>query len=206
MAKMFTYDPDTAKKLLADAGYSTGLKITVNSSAVATRFLEKMAIIQENWAAAGITITIKTYESATYSSLIFGRKYTDMAISTWGNNGLDDAFGWAHGGWRGKGGATSVYDFSNVIDDTAEATYKKLMDTLDQATADKMRKDENVLEIGLAWEVQTPTPYTYFFWAPWFKGYAGEVGLGPDPGENGSISWFAWVDTSLKQQMTGVKQ
>jgi len=205
-AKMFTYDPDTAKKLLADAGFPTGIKITVNTASSNTRMLEKLAIVKENWAAAGIDATLKPIEPATYTSLIFGRKYTDMAASTWGNNGLDDAFGWAHGGWVGKGGASSVYNFSNVNDPVADETYKKLMDTLDQAAADKIRKDENVREIDLAWEVITPTPYSYFFWAPWVKGYLGEVGLGPDPGENGSTSWFQWIDLGLKQKITGQQQ
>ena len=205
-AKMFTYDPDTAKKLLADAGLPTGLKLTVNASSAGARFIELLTIVKENWAAAGIDMTIKQWESATYSSLIFGRKYTDMAASTWGNNGLDDAFGWAHGGWVGKGRASSVYNFSNVTDPVAEATYIKLMDTVDPATQEKMRRDENVYEIDQAWEVILPTPYTYWFWAPWFKGYAGEVGLGPDPGENYSLAWFTWLDRPLKQKITGIKE
>jgi peptide/nickel transport system substrate-binding protein len=206
LAKMFTYDTATAKKLLSDAGFPNGLKLTVNCSSSNVRLIEKLSIIKENWAAAGIDMTIKTHEPATYTSLIFGRKYQDMAASTWGNNGLDDAFGWANGGWVGKGGASSVYNFSNVTDQVAADTYNKLMDTVDQATQDKIRRDENVREIDLAWEVITPTPYTNNFWAPWFKGYQGEVGIGPDPGENGGVSWFVWIDKNLKQKITGQKQ
>jgi hypothetical protein len=128
-----------------------------------------------------------------------------MAYSTWGNNGVDDVFGWAHDGWVGKGGAKSVYAFSSVNDPVATETYRKLMDTLDFETREKIRKEENIREIGLCWEISLPIPYSYYFWAPWLKGYSGEAGIGPDPPEFGGICRYAWIDKAIKSKVTGVK-
>ena len=43
----------------------------------------------------------------------------------------------------------------------------------------------------------------YEFWTPWLKGYSGEVGVGPDPGENMGVFRYVWVDQDLKYEITG---
>ncbi len=205
LRKLYEYQPEMAKKLLADAGYPTGFKTEVAVSAAWPKGIEHLTIVKEDWKAIGVELEIKPIESATYGSLIYGKKFPAMAYSTWGNNGVDDVFGWAHDGWVGKGGAKSVYAFSSVNDPVATETYRKLMDTLDFETREKIRKEENIREIGLCWEISLPIPYSYYFWAPWLKGYSGEAGIGPDPPEFGGICRYAWIDKAIKSKVTGVK-
>ena len=69
-----------------------------------------------------------------------------------------------------------------------------------------MRREENLHEIEMVWEIPLPTPAAYFFWMPWIKGYAGEVGVGPDPGENSGVYRYVWIDPDLKYEITGIRE
>ncbi|MDP2918694.1 MAG: hypothetical protein Q8O43_00540 [Dehalococcoidia bacterium] len=80
------------------------------------------------------------------------------------------------------------------------------MDTKDFDTREKIRKEENIREIDLTWEISFPVPSTYIFWAPYVKGYNGEMGVGPDPPEWGGMIRYFWIDRVLKSQITGIKQ
>jgi peptide/nickel transport system substrate-binding protein len=204
--KMYEYQPDMGKKLLAEAGYPNGFKTEVIVAASAPRWIEVLTIAKENFKQIGVDLEIKPLEAATMSAAIFGKKFPATAFTSWGNNGVDDAFGWAHDGWVGKGGAKSVYAFSSVHDPVATETYTKLMDTQDFNEREKIRKEQNIREIDLTWEISFPVPSTYIFWAPYVKGYNGEMGVGPDPPEWGGMVRYFWIDRVLKSQMTGIKQ
>ncbi|MDP2918810.1 MAG: ABC transporter substrate-binding protein, partial [Dehalococcoidia bacterium] len=204
--KMFEYQPDMAKKLLADAGYPNGFKTEVAVGSYWPKGIEQLSIVKENWKVIGVDLEIKPTEASTFVSLIYGKKYPAMVFLSWGNNGVDDAFGWAHDGWVGKGGAKSVYAFSPVHDPVATETYTKLMNTLSFDEREKIRKEENLREIDLAWEISLPMPNAYTFWVPWLKGYSGEAGIGPDPPQFGGIARYVWIDRALKTQMTGIKE
>jgi len=97
----------------------------------------------------------------------------------------------------------SVYAFSNVVDPVAQETYETLVTTTDPVERSRIRREENLREIDLCWEIPIPTPASFWFWAPWVKGYAGEVGVGPDPVENSGIFRYVWVDQDLRAEITG---
>jgi len=206
LRKLYEYQPEMAKKLLAEAGFPTGFKTEVAVSAAWPKGIEHLSIVKEDWKAIGVELEIKPIEAATFGSLIYGKKFPAMVYSTWGNNGVDDVFGWAHDGWVGKGGAKSVYAFSSVDDPIATETYRKLMDTLDFNERERIRKEENIREIGLCWEISLPIPFSNTFWVPWMKGYSGEAGIGPDPPEHGGVYRYVWIDRAMKSRITGIKQ
>jgi len=37
------------------------------------------------------------------------------------------------------------------------------------------------------------------------KGYSGEIGVGPDPGENTGVLRYVWVDQDLKYEISGTR-
>jgi peptide/nickel transport system substrate-binding protein len=200
---LYEYQPERAKELLAEAGYPNGFATDVQVSASNPRGIEVMSLVQAWLADVGIDMTIDVVESTTFGNQLWVRSFPGFSYISWGNNGIDDAFGWAHGGWVGEDGTRSVYAFANVIDDVAEATYKELITTVDPAEQSRIRREENLREIDLVWEIPIPTPAWYLFWAPWMKGYVGEVSVGPDPVENSGVFRYIWVDTDLRAQITG---
>ncbi len=65
-ADPFPYDPDQAKKLLADAGYKDGITIEIRTQTVETE-LRTLAAIQQQLAKIGVTIKINSTERALFS-------------------------------------------------------------------------------------------------------------------------------------------
>jgi peptide/nickel transport system substrate-binding protein len=200
---LYGHNPEEAKKLLAEAGYPNGFVTDVQVSAADPRGIEVMSLVQSWLAEVGIEMTIDVVESTTFGNQLWVRSFPGMSYINWSNNGIDDAFGWANGGWVGLDGTRSVYAFANVIDDVAQATYEELIVTVDPAEQSRIRKEENVREIDLCWEIPIPTPAWFLFWTPCMKGYAGEVSVGPDPGENSGVLRYVWIDQNLKEEITG---
>ncbi len=91
--KPYPYDPAKAKKLLAEAGYGSGLKLTVNTSS--GRFLldkEVAEAIAGMLTAVGIEVDFKVLEWGTYVQSIIGKKLQDIGFIGWAN-ALHDADG-----------------------------------------------------------------------------------------------------------------
>lgn len=200
---LYEHQPDRARELLAEAGYPNGFKTDVQVSASNPRGIEVMSLVQSWLAEVGIDMTIDVVESTTFGNQLWVRSFPGMSYISWGNNGIDDAFGWAHGGWVGDDGTRSVYAFSNVIDDVAQQTYEELIETLDPDEQSRIRREENLREIDLCWEIPIPTPAVFLAWQPWLKGYAGERSVGPDPVENSGVFRYVWVDQDLRFEITG---
>ena len=202
---LYEYQPERAKELLAEAGYPNGFATDVQVSASNPRGIEVMSLVQSWLGDVGIEMTIDVVEGTTFGNQLWVRSFPGMSYISWGNNGIDDAFGWAHGGWVGEDGTRSVYAFANVIDDYAESVYKELIVTVDPAEQSEIRRLQNLYEIDQCWEIPIPTPAWFLFWAPWLKGYVGEVSVGPDPVENTGVLRYVWVDQDLKYEITGAR-
>ncbi|GAI35095.1 unnamed protein product, partial [marine sediment metagenome] len=171
LRELFEYHPEKAKELLAEAGYPSGFKCQVNITAGAA---DIMSVVMEYFADVGIEMELVVHEGGAFGSVIYGRQYTDMIYSWWGNSDPDAATIWANGG-----APQSIYNFSNVVDLLAEEysdTIKVMLDPLERA---ELRRVENLRQMELCWEIPLPASSGYAFWGPWLKGYHGEAGIGP---------------------------
>jgi len=84
----YSYDPQKAKKLLKEAGYEEGFKLTIGTPI--GRYLkdkEIAEVIGGQLAKVNIQCTIKSYEYATYQQEImkYENSSLDMGILGWGN-------------------------------------------------------------------------------------------------------------------------
>ncbi len=203
--KLYEYQPELAKQFLAEAGYPNGFQTSVQVSSANLRGIDVMSLVKGYLADVDIDMEIEVMEPVTFGNVLWVRSFPGFSYISWSNNAIDDAFGWAHGGWVSKAGVGSVYAFSNVVDPVAQETYENLIVTVDAEEQSRIRREECLREIDLVWEIPIPTPAWYLFWQPWIKGYAGEVGVGPDPYENSGVFRYVWIDQDLKYEITGTR-
>src|SRR5712691_2120458 len=82
---MYEYDPEAARKLLADAGLGSGFKATVETTAgYGADWMDAVEITLKNWKGAGVDGELKLKEYGAFiSSTIFGR-FDLLAIGLFG--------------------------------------------------------------------------------------------------------------------------
>jgi peptide/nickel transport system substrate-binding protein len=76
------YDPEGAKKLLAEAGYKDGLKLELHVPNTGGR-PDFATSIKDQWAKAGITVDIKVEDESTYYSDTNGWLDVELGITGW---------------------------------------------------------------------------------------------------------------------------
>ena len=89
----YPYDPAKAKKLLAEAGYGSGLKLVFNTPS--GRYLldkEVSEAISGMFNAVGVQTDMKVLEWGTYTQILTGKRLQDIGFIGWGNT-LHDADG-----------------------------------------------------------------------------------------------------------------
>ena len=195
--KLYEYHPDEAKKLLAEAGYpSMKAEVVIYQSPVDQ---DQLQLVVEQWKSIGVAADIKVVEGATHTSLIYGGTYPSMIYSYWGNGSPQSCWGWAHGGVAG-----SIYNFSKVVDQEAVTAFQKWSAITDEEEASKLMKAEYLRQDALVWEIPLPTQVGSRFWAPYVKGYIGELNMGLTA-EMGTDELFKfwWIDPTIYKQVTG---
>ena len=78
LANLYPYDPAKARQLLAEAGYSRGLKVTLTNDSPATTSLAEQ--IQGQLAQVGITAAIKVIPSDTATQFLYLQKTIPFAV------------------------------------------------------------------------------------------------------------------------------
>lgn len=84
----YDYDPELAKKLLAEAGYADGVDAVLD---VQGPFKDLAEVIAQQLTDVGIRTTVQVWENAVITPLWNdpAKRERDMYLSSWGNAGLD---------------------------------------------------------------------------------------------------------------------
>ena len=197
--ELYTYNPDAAKALLAEAGYPNGFKTTVvcsSSAAGNPTQIDYFSVLKEMWAKVGIDLTIDPMEPAVLSSITQGMTWTELAYSSMG--GLGTAFVGTN--YSGPGFANA----SRVNDPYVEEQIKLMVNavaTQGPLAADPIHKELMKYVLDQAWVIPFPKAPGYRLWWPWVKNYHNEFSVGYW-NEGNWVKW-TWIDKDLKDQMTG---
>ena len=117
------YDPEKAKSLLAQAGYSDGIQLTLwtNSNQTNTEIAQ---VLQSQLAEVGINLNIVTQDDNTSFSLIEAGEDFDLMLDFWQTN-----TGHADYVFNGMLLSTSVNNFSRYYNPEFDETYVKYAST-----------------------------------------------------------------------------
>jgi peptide/nickel transport system substrate-binding protein len=188
-SKLFGYYPDEAKQLLAEAGYPDGFKTEVLVNATTT---DLMAIVQSMWADIGVEVEMVVRETAAYNSLMYGKKY-DVLM---GGYSPTNPFRYYYEQ------AGSFINFSNVEDPVITAGFNEIAASrFDEPKRRALVKEHVPYRLDLAYYLQLPNGFSYYFWTPWVKGYNGEYSAGY--AHHYDFARNIWIDQDLREEMTG---
>ena len=193
--ELFSYNPEKAKTLLAEAGYPEGFKASIVCASDATT-VDIMSVFKSMWADIGVDLTIDLKEFAVYNGIVFGKKATDMVYATC--YGIFPVY-LNMGNFTGAGiGNQSRINVPSGSEPVIQSIYEKVQSVVlqDPAGADKIIHDELIpYVLEKAYYIPSVQPYQYQFWWPWLKNYYGA--------SNPLFFQYFWVDQTMKKSMTG---
>jgi peptide/nickel transport system substrate-binding protein len=163
----YTYNPEGAKKLLADAGYPKGFK--TNVVAQTSDDLDLIQLVKSYFAAVGIDMEIKTMDPTTW------RDYTMYSFK-------HDQMAWYHVGAYSYKPLQSLRqryskhgtNMTKNNDPVYDAIFEKALATLDPAEQKKLIKEADAYATSQQWVISTLPPVSFNSYQPWLKGYSGE--------------------------------
>lgn len=189
---LYQYNPDGAKKLLAQAGYPNGFKATMVVEDLSNN-VDIASALAAMWAKIGVDVTLQPKEVGVFNSMWFSRNYDQMILRPT-FNAYSMNLMLTH--WQGPN-----FDNGSYVDDpagndpTIDAAHTLIEQNLfvDWAKCDEAFRNLTPYLLQQVYYIPTPSPRLYNIWWPWVKNYYGQ-------GITGFLE-YQWIDKNLKTQM-----
>ena len=190
--ELYTYNPEKAKQLLADAGYPNGFKTKIAVSSAGAD-VDLLQVIREYLLDVGVDMQIQVMEPTVYRNVMTARTHDEMLIRMGVMPGMPFMI---HELRVDSAGNHSMWQ-----DDQTLAVWQSIQDNIgrNDTVWYKAVKDVMPHVLDEAPYMFVPAPYIYHVWWPWVKNFRGEVSTGY------ARSWrhlrYIWIDTNLKESM-----
>ena len=190
--ELYVYNPDKAKKLLAEAGYPNGFTVKAHICACDPTMMDLGPLVAAYLQRVGVKLELEPLEQGAFFSLLRS-----------GKNNPAMAFTNSHGSpttTLRKNFMPGQYTNNSQWNDPAfqdkmNAMYRER----DEPTRHKMVREMTRDILDKAPYIFLPVAYTYAAWWPWVKNYEGEI-------YGGGFWWQPvhariWIDQDLKKKM-----
>ena len=185
----FTYNPERAKELLAEAGYPDGFKTDMPISQIMDVPLYELAI--SYLAAVGIDVEIRVQEHGVYKDQQYAAEYNQM-FSQYDPSSALPPYHILQ--WYGTGVG---WNASQVSDPEYDRMMETVLSEPDEAKQDELFYKLYEMPFENAWIIPFALAKEYVFWQPWLKGYRGEEkSSGCDTCLN--VLKYSWIDQEMK--------
>ena len=190
--ELFEYNPDKAKKLLAEAGHPNGFSFKVQVCACVPDHMDLLPLVAAYLEKVGVKIEIQPMEYGAFLSAMTSKTNTPGYFM---NNGHTNPTTTIRKSFiKGQVWNPSQYD---------DPAYEKKMAAVyaerDEGKRQAMLKEMTREILDKAPYVWLPTPHIFTAWWPWVKNYDGELRAGAV--RPGPIYARMWVDQELKKKM-----
>jgi peptide/nickel transport system substrate-binding protein len=185
----YTYNPEEARRLLAEAGYPDGFQTNIVIIASQT---DVAVIIKDYFAGIGVDIEIKTLDTGAWYGRLFGGKLEQMTL--WLTSGYGVPIGIL--GWLMPG---RIWNVGQINDSHFNGLINDALAIVDYDEWGAKLREANDYAFSQVWCVTLPAPRAYIAWQPWLGGYNGEQSLGGY--RHGDVWARIWIDQNMKREM-----
>ncbi len=187
---LFTYNPEKAKQLLAEAGYPDGFNTKVACNAQDADFL---SVIVEDWKKINVNLEIQAMETGVFNSVMRGRAHEQMLYKESVSRGFPY-----------KMNETRIQNTDDVAYFDHERTRKAYNDIQPYVGKDDDAWISIIREIypfiiEQAPGVWLPVAHVYRTWQPWIQGFDGEYNVGYD--NQHVYMQYIWIDQAKKKSL-----
>jgi peptide/nickel transport system substrate-binding protein len=192
--ELYDYNPEKAKKMLAEAGYPDGLKIDLHTDSEWPKAMDTASLLQDQWSKIGVDATIVPAEKIEHTRKRYSHPpiYTGACFSDLLEASMERMFTMFY---KSEVDLNWMAYSNSELDRLCELIEKEL-------DPDKMVK--HIKEAGDIWMRDIPAiplsivPQRIYWW-PWLKNYYGTVAVGYY-NVYGSAK-YRWIDHDLKAEL-----
>ena len=190
--ELYSYNPEKAKQLLAEAGYPNGFKTEILLPSSDPVQIDYYTIIKNMWDQIGVDAELNVVEYGSFTNII--NSHSEEAMAPWTTGPVSIFY------VGNPVSGQSASNLGNINDPVINDTMAKvrLMAITDQAGAMTLFRDVAKQALSNAYAIPNVTGRWATLWWPWLKNYSGEITVGYD---NQTWTTWVWVDQALKKSM-----
>ena len=190
--ELFVYNPEKAKKLLAEAGYPKGFSFKVQVAAINPNHMDLLPLVAAYLEQVGVKIEIQPMEYAAYLSAMTTKT---LAAGYFMDNGHTNPTTTL----RKSFVTGQTWNPSQYADPEFDKKMAAAYEERDEGKRQEMLKAMTREIVDKAPYIWLPTPYYYTAWWPWVKNYGGELRAGAE--RPGPVYSRIWIDQALKKKL-----
>lgn len=190
--ELFTYNPEKARRLLAQAGYKDGFELEVQVCSCSPNNMDLVPLLDSYLEKVGVRMTIKPMEYASFLSAMTTRTHSPGYLMGSGHVNPTTTL-------RKSFVSGQTWNPSMYADPAFDAKMQEAYRTRNEEERIQIIREMTIEILDEAPYVWLPTGYTYTAWWPWVRNYGGELRAGAV--RPGPIYARIWIDQDMKEEM-----
>ncbi len=192
--ELYTYNPEKAKKLLAEAGYPNGFTFKAQISNSSQTEMDLAAMVVAYLAKIGVTLVLDPMDYPSWLSRMTKKNHTEGIF-------FNNDHGTPYAGIRKNFLTGETWNPHMMSDPYLDKTHSEAMENPNLTENQRMAvmKKLAIYALDQAPCILLPTTYTYAAWWPWVKNYYGEQRVGGQ--RSAPIMARIWIDQEMKKKM-----